>query len=461
MYKRLHIHFVGIGGIGMSGIAEVLLNLGYPVSGSDVKKGAVTARLKSLGADIRIGHREKNVEGADVVVYSSAVRKTNPELAAAEKLGIPVIRRAEMLSELMRLTKYGVAVAGTHGKTTTTSLMASALFAGGLDPTMVIGGKLNSLNTNAKLGRGDFMVVEADESDGSFLLLMPTIAVVTNMDPDHMENYGEFSKYREAFEKFCLKVPFYGLVVLCGEHPETKALAGRLDRRIVTYGFSPGDHVNARNLKFVHAQSYFDLYRGAEFIDHVELGLAGRHNVLNALAVIAVAFELGLDMKRVKEALKNFQGVGRRMEVLYKGGGVVALDDYGHHPAEILATLQAVRQAYTGRLVVLFQPHRYTRTQSLYRDFLACFDAADEVFITRIYSAGETPIKGVTSKKLAADLAKRKKNVRYLARDAEIVPALSGFIEAGDVFVTLGAGDVTKAGREVAAELKKRYKDPS
>lgn len=457
MYKRLHIHFIGIGGIGMSGIAEVLLNLGYPVSGSDMKRSAVTSRLKELGAQIHIGHREKNIEGADVVVYSSAVNKSNEELVAAHKAKVPVIRRAEMLAELMRLTKYGIAVAGTHGKTTTTSLLASILHAGDLDPTMVIGGKLNSLKTNAKLGRGDFMVVEADESDGSFLHLLPTIAIVTNMDPDHMENFGHFDKYREAFEKFCEKLPFYGLAVLCGEHAETLTLAKKLDKRVLVYGFSKKHDYNAQNLKFAHTHSYFDLYRGEEFLGAIELSLAGRHNVLNALASIVVAMDLGVSLKKIKEALKNFQGVGRRMEILFKGSNIIAIDDYGHHPAEISATISAVRGAFAGRLVVLFQPHRYTRTHLLYKDFLECFDLADALFLTKIYSAGEAPISGVSAKAMHTDLSKRLKECHYVASVEDAPKALVNFIKPGDIFLTLGAGDITHAGRAVAEELKSKY----
>lgn len=461
MYKKLNVHFIGIGGIGMSGIAEVLLNLGYPVSGSDLKRSAATAHLKDRGAKIFMGHREKNISGADVVVYSSAVGKSNVEFTEALKRGIPVVRRAEMLAELMRLTKYGIAIAGTHGKTTTSSLLAAVLHAGGLDPTAVIGGKVNSLKSNAKLGRGDFMVVEADESDGSFLHLTPTIAVVTNMDPDHMENYGSFDAYRDAFRKFCEKVPFYGLVVLCGEHAETLRLARELDKRILTYGFSKKHDYNAQNLKFIHTQSDFDLYHGETFLDHISLNLAGEHNVLNALATIAVALDIGMELKKIKEALRSFQGVGRRMETLFKGSNIVAIDDYGHHPVEIRATLAAVRGAFTGRLVVLFQPHRYTRTAALYDEFLSCFDLAEVLFMTKIYAAGEKPIPKISSKNLCADLTRKKINVIHVAKTSDAVRQLVDFIVPGDIFLTLGAGDITKVGRQVAKELKMKWGENS
>lgn len=460
MYKKLHIHFVGIGGIGMSGIAEVLINLGYPVSGSDLKKSAATARLKRLGAEIHLGHHEKNITGADVVVYSSAVKKTNnPEVLAALKHKTPVIRRAEMLAELMRLTKYGVAVAGTHGKTTTTSLLASVLHAGGMDPTVVIGGKLNSLKTNAKLGSGNFMVAEADESDGSFLHLMPTLCIVTNIDPDHLENFRSFKHYKESFFEFCQKIPFYGMATLCGEHPETAALAKRLDKRISLYGFSPKHDWNAQNITFVHTQSYFDLFAGEKFIDHIELNLSGRHNVLNALAVISVATELGVNITVIKKALKSFKGVGRRMEVLFKDGGVVAIDDYAHHPAEISATLAAVRNAFAGRLIVVFQPHRFTRLKNLYKEFTKCFALADELYLTKVYAAGESPIADCNAKKLADDLKRKQKNVRYLGSHEEISRTLLRQIKSGDILLGMGAGDITLTTREIARKLKGKFKE--
>lgn len=451
---------MGIGGIGMSGIAEVLINLGYPVSGSDLKRSATVTRLKRLGARIHVGHHEKNIVGADVVVISSAVNKSsNPEVLTAQKTGVPVIRRAEMLAELMRLKKYGIAVAGTHGKTTTTSLLAAVLHAGKLDPTIVIGGKVNSLRSNARLGSGDFMLVEADESDGSFLHLMPTLCVVTNIDPDHLENFRGFADYRDCFYEFCQKVPFYGLITLCGEHPETMALATKLDKRIALYGFSPKHDWNARNMRFVHTQSYFDLYAGERFVDHMQLNLSGRHNVLNALSVISVATELGVAVPVIKKALKSFKGVGRRMEILYRGGGVVAIDDYAHHPVEISATLQAVRGAFSGRLIAAFQPHRYTRLKNLYREFTRCFDGVDELYLMKEYAAGEPAIAGYNSKKLAADLARRNLNVTYAGSARELKEGLLNRIQSGDVFLSMGAGDITVSAREIARKLKAKFRE--
>lgn len=459
MYKKLHIHFVGIGGIGMSGIAEVLLNLGYPVSGSDIKRSSVTTRLKRRGAKIHIGHNEKNIAGVDVVVFSSAVKKSaNPEVMAAQKLKIPVVRRAEMLSELMHLKKYGIAVAGTHGKTTTTSLLAAVMHAGGLDPTVVIGGKVNSLKSNARLGKGDFMLVEADESDGSFLHLMPTLCVVTNIDADHLENFKNFSHYRDSFFEFCQKVPFYGLVSLCGEDPETEKLSQKLDKRISLYGFSPHHDWNARNITFVHTQSYFDLYARERFVDHIELNLSGRHNVLNSLAVISTATELGISIAAIKKGLKGFSGVGRRMEILHKGGGVVAIDDYAHHPTEIAATLSAVRNAFTGRLVVAFQPHRYTRLKNLYSEFTKCFGLVDELYLMGVYAAGETALPGANSKHLAADLEKRKINVMLVESGQDLREQVLKRLQSGDVFLSLGAGDITRFAREIAKTLKTRFR---
>lgn len=457
MYKKLKIHFVGIGGIGMSGIAEVLLNLKYPVTGSDIKRSSTTDRLKRKGAKIFIGHKAKNVEGADVIVVSSAITKTNVELVEAKKQGIQIVLRAEMLAEIMRLAKYGIAVAGTHGKTTTTSLLSTVLHYGGLDPTVVIGGKLRSLRTNAKLGKGDYMVTEADESDGSFLKLVPTIAVVTNMDPEHMEHYGDFESYKAAFHEFCEQIPFYGLAVLCGEHPETLALSKKLDRRTSLYGFKKDYEWNARGIEFDGATSYFDLYHYDDFVSKIELGLTGRHNILNALGSIAVARELGVGITKIKKALKEFKGVGRRMEVLLDSVDYTILDDYGHHPNEIQPTLKAVRNAYAGRLVVLFQPHRYSRTKELFDDFVNSFDLADEVILTEIYAAGETPLKGVSGTKLADAISKKRKSpVHFVKEPSKILAKLTDLIQPGDVVLTLGAGDVTQYGRQLVKNLKQK-----
>ena len=457
MYKKLNIHFVGSGGIGMSGIAEVLLNLKYPVTGSDIKRSSTTDRLKRRGAKVFVGHKAKNVHGADVIVVSSAITKDNVELVEAKKLGIQVVLRAEMLAEIMRLAKYGIAVAGTHGKTTTTSLLATILHEGGLDPTSVIGGKLKSLRSNAKLGKGDFMVTEADESDGSFLKLVPTIAVVTNMDPEHMEHYGTFDKYRESFQLFCEQIPFYGLAVLCGEHPETKALSKKLDRRVSLYGFKKDYEWNARNIEFDGPFSVFDLYHFDDLVTKIKLGLTGRHNILNALGAIAVACELGVSLANIKKSLKGFKGVGRRMEVLLDSADLTVLDDYGHHPNEIQPTLQAVRNAYAGRLVVLFQPHRYSRTKELFDEFAASFDLADEVLVTEIYAAGESPLKGISGSKLTKAIQENKGgHVQFIKSADQILPELKKQLQPGDVLLTLGAGDVTQYGRQYVKSLKKK-----
>lgn len=458
MYKKLRIHFVGIGGIGMSGIAEVLLNLGYPVSGSDLKKSSITQRLRRRGARIGIGHKARNIRDVDVVVTSSAVAKDNPEVAEAHRQGLSVIRRAEMLAQIMRLTKYGIAVAGTHGKTTTTSLLATVLHRGGLDPTLVIGGRLNSLRSNARLGRGDYVLAEADESDGSFLHLMPTIAVVTNMDAEHMDHYGTFDNYRAAFKSFCQLVPFYGVAVLCGEHQETRALAKNLEVRTQLYGFDAAHDWNARGIGFEGTVSHYDLHHRSDFVGKVRLNLPGMHNVLNSLATVAVARELGIPFDKIQRGLSEFKGVGRRMEVLLKTQTITALDDYGHHPEEIKATLAAIRKAYPGRLVVLFQPHRYTRTRDLFEDFAASFELADFLIVTDIYAASEAPIKGVTAKSLAQAIQSRKGDqVVYLPKNEKLVAETLGLLRPDDVFLSLGAGDVTKIGRLVARELKTRF----
>ncbi len=482
MYKKLKIHFVGIGGIGMSGIAEVLINLGYPVSGSDIKRSPVTNRLKRLGATVSIGHRAQNLKDADVVVISSAIRHENPEVVSARKRGIRVIQRAEMLAEIMRLVKYSLAVAGTHGKTTTTSLLATILHAGRIDPTVIIGGQLKSLRSNAKLGYGDFMVTEADESDGSFLKLYPSVAIVTNIDPEHLDHYGTFQNCREAFVRFCGHVPFHGLVILCGEHAETVSLSQKIDKRFVLYGFSKTHDWNARNIDYRGTRCRFDLYRKDKKVDQIELNLPGKHNVLNSLAAIAAAEEIGVPMSAIKKALKTFGGVRRRMEVLYKGHEIVAIDDYGHHPTEIKATLETLRHAFAGRLVVLFQPHRYTRTRDLFADFLKSFDCADRLFVTDIYAASEKPIKGVSAQKLVRALGKSRRqetgvrsqkiekgkfkgpsvgscvgNVEYLSRGSDIEKRILSELKPCDVFLSLGAGDVTRLGHNVAKELKRRF----
>ena len=449
--RRPTIHFVGIGGIGMSGIAEVLLNLGYPVTGSDLRTGETTRRLESFGAKIFAGHRAENVGNADVVVYSSAVRPDNPEVLHAKKLGIPVIPRAEMLAELMRL-KYGIAVAGSHGKTTTTSLVAHLLAAGRLDPTAVVGGKINGFGSNAKLGKGEYMVVEADESDGSFLRFSPAIAVVTNIDPEHLDHYGSFEALQEAFLEFVNRVPFYGLSILCLDHPVVQALLPRVERRAVTYGFSAQADYRATDVVAGVLEMRFNLVRRGEVFEGFRLPMTGRHNVQNALAAIAVADDVGMPMEEIRRALAEFDGVQRRFTIRGEARGATIVDDYGHHPAEIRATLQGARDAFPERrIVVCFQPHRYSRTRLLWEDFATSFNDADRLIVTDVYAAGEDPIDGVEGAALADAIRSHgHRDVRYLPRQG-LAHAIWPLIEEGDLVITLGAGDVGQVGAELLA----------
>ena len=462
------IHFVGIGGIGMSGIAEVLLNLGYRVSGSDLKESDSTRRLQTLGGIIRCGHGAENLEltgdQADVVVISSAVRPDNPEVTAARRHGIPVIPRAEMLAELMRL-KYGIAIAGSHGKTTTTSLIATVLRHAGLDPTAVIGGKLPQLGSNARLGQSDYLVAEADESDGSFLHLSPAIAVVTNIDPEHLDHYGDFSRLCAAFLDFINKVPFYGRAVLCFDHPEVRALLPRVTKRYVTYGLSPQADYRAEELSFSGTTSRFVAVRRGERLGAIELPIPGVHNVSNALATLAVGDFLGIPVSALQEALAAFEGVGRRFT--RRGSGrlpsapdraeITVIDDYGHHPAEIRATLAGARAGFPERrLIAVFQPHRYTRTRDLLPDFARAFDDAECVFLTDVYAAGEELIAGATSAALSERMREHgHPRVGYIARRSEVAVALLPELRPGDLVITFGAGDVWQCGDELLALLDK------
>jgi UDP-N-acetylmuramate--alanine ligase len=455
-FKSRHsarVHFVGIGGIGMSGIAEVLLNLGYAVSGSDLKESDITRRLASLGAAIKLGHARENVASVDVVVVSSAVKKDNPEVAAARFQKIPVIPRAEMLAELMRL-KYAVAIAGSHGKTTTTSMVATVLNAAGLDPTAVVGGKVNVLGSNAKLGKSDLMVVEADESDGSFLHLHPSIAVVTNIDPEHMEHYQTLDALKSAFVEFCNRVPFYGLNVLCLDHPNVQALLPHLEKRAVTYGSSHAADYRLENVRLDGFQTKFRAFRKLDDLGEFTVKMVGAHNAMNALSVIAVADELDIPLDTVRSALENFGGVQRRFTVKGEAKGVTVIDDYGHHPAEVRATLAGARQAFGRRLVVAFQPHRYSRTRDLFEDFCTAFNDADVVFLTNIYAAGEEPIPGITSEALAqAVRAHGHPQVTWVDQRSRLVPSLVPTLRAGDIVLTLGAGDITNTAQELLAAL--------
>ncbi len=440
------IHFVGIGGIGMSGIAEVLLNHGFQVQGSDAKASPITDRLAAKGARIFIGQAAENLDGAEVVVVSSAIKKGNPELDVARARNLPVVRRAEMLAELMRL-KSNVAVAGTHGKTTTTSMVAALLDAGGMDPTVVNGGIIHAYGSNARIGAGEWMVVEADESDGTFVKLPATIAVVTNIDPEHLDHYGDFEGVKAAFEAFVSNIPFYGLAVCCLDHPEVQALVGRItDRRVATYGFSPQADVQGRNLRFENGGAIFDVGLNAEgrTIEGVALPMTGDHNVSNALAAIAVARHLGIGPKAIKAALAAFGGVNRRFTKVGVWNGVTIIDDYGHHPVEIAAVLKAARQATKGRVIAVHQPHRFTRLRDLFTQFCACFNDADVVAIADVYSAGEAPIEGVSRDTLVGGLiAHGHRRALPLAGEEALADFVRAECQPGDLLVCLGAGSIS------------------
>jgi UDP-N-acetylmuramate--alanine ligase len=459
-----HVHFVGVGGVGMSGLAEILRSLEFDVSGSDMKESSTTRRLQTLGVRIDLGHRYENISGVDVVVYSSAIQPDNPEIAEARALGIPVITRAEMLAELMRV-KYGVAIAGSHGKTTTTSLVATVLRAAGLDPTVVVGGKMAALGSNARLGAGDLLVAEADESDGSFLRLTPTIAVVTNIDPEHLDHYGSHEKIKEAFVEFAARVPFYGLAVLCLDHPHVQDILPRVQRRHVTYGVSPQSDYAARGIQFRGLETSFNAYRRGEPLGGFTVRMPGAHNVLNCLATIAVADELEVPLDVTKQALSTFGGVARRFTVIGQSGGVTLVDDYGHHPAEVRATIEAAQRAFPGdnhRIVVAFQPHRYTRTRDLFDDFTRAFNQADVLLVTDIYAAGEAPIPGTTAEKLVQAIREHgHHDASYVGDKLDLPEALERIVRPGDVVIALGAGDVNAAVRTLKARLDARNGGPT
>ncbi len=454
--KKHHVHFVGIGGIGMSGIAEVLLNMGYRVSGSDQVESETTRRLVRLGATVAAGHTPANVSvDTDVVVISSAVKMSNPEVVRARELRVPVIARAEMLAELMRM-KYGVAVAGTHGKTTTTSFIADILAHAGLDPTMVIGGKLRALGTNARLGQGRLLVAEADESDGSFLLLTPTVAVITNIDPEHLDHFGTIEKLEEAFLAFIHRVPFYGRAILCLDHPRIRALLPNVRKPYVTYGTSPDADWVASDVSVEGLNTRFEVRHGDVHHGPVALKMPGRHYALNALAAAIAAVEVGVPFATVREALAGFGGIHRRFEVLGEVGNILVVDDYGHHPEEVRATLRAAREGFARRLVVAFQPHRYTRTRDLFGDFLSAFDDVEKLFLTDVYAAGEERIEGASGEALFQALKKRGHlDVEYRPREA-LAAAVLEALRPGDLLVVLGAGDVTRVGEEIVQKLRIR-----
>ncbi len=461
--RTRHIHFVGIGGIGMSGIAELLANLGYAVSGSDAKASAVTARLAGLGVRVHEGHEAAHVGEADVVVVSSAVRPLNPEVIEARRRHVPVIPRAEMLAELMRL-RFGIAVAGAHGKTSTTSMIAFVLERAGLDPTAVIGGKLSAFGSNARLGSGQYMVVEADESDGSFLRLSPSIAVITNVDREHLDHYGDFEHVCQAFVEFANKVPFYGATVVCADDPPLRAMLPRFSRRVVTYGVENAEaDLCGEGVTLSPAGSACRVVRRAPGqsraadLGSLTLPVPGRHNLLNALAAVGVALELEVPFARVAEALAGFRGADRRFQVVGRAAGVTVVDDYGHHPTEIAAVLSAARTLEPRRVVVAFQPHRYTRTRDLLAEFGQALSRADAVVLTDIYAAGEDPLPGVTVEAVAESvMGHTRAPVQIVRRVEDVAAAVAAIAEPGDLVLTLGAGSITTVGERLIEALRAR-----
>ena len=452
------IHFVGIGGIGMSGIAEVLLNHGYIVQGSDLKASKITRRLEKLGATVFIGQRPENLENAEVVVISSAIKPGNAELDAARAQGLPVVRRAEMLAELMRL-KSNIAVGGTHGKTTTTTLVATLLDAGGMDPTVINGGIIHAYDSNARMGQGEWMVVEADESDGTFNRLPATIAIVTNIDPEHMEHWGSIENLRRGFLDFVSNIPFYGLAVCCTDHAEVQALVGKItDRRVVTFGFNAQADVRAENLTYENGTAHFDIDLQSEgrVIENCTLPMPGDHNVSNALAAVAVARHLGMKTDEIRAALAGFGGVNRRFTKVAEINGVTIIDDYGHHPVEIAAVLKAARQyAPEGRVIAVHQPHRYSRLSSLFEDFCACFNEADIVGISEVFAAGEAPIPGATRDDLVKGLiAHGHRDARAIESEDDLAALVQNEAEPGDIVVCLGAGTISAWANALPVRLK-------
>jgi len=454
------VHFIGIGGIGMSGIAEVMKNLGYAVQGSDIADSANVKRLRGLGIPVAIGHRAENLGDAAVVVASSAVKYGNPELAAARERLIPVVRRAEMLGELMRL-KWSIAIGGTHGKTTTTSMIAALLETAGYDPTVINGGIINAYGTNARLGAGDWMVVEADESDGSFVKLPATIAIVTNIDPEHLDHYKSFDAVRAAFVQFVENIPFYGFAALCVDHPEVQALLGRVtDRKLVTYGFSPQADVRATNVRYSPDGALFDVTltdrasSARHAIGNLRLPMVGQHNVLNALAAVAVAREMGIDDALLHRTLSEFKGVKRRFTKTGEALGLTVIDDYGHHPVEIAAVLKAARQASRGRVIAVVQPHRFTRLRDLFEEFCTCFNEADTVLVADVYPAGEAPIEGIDRDALVAGLKGHgHRHVLPLGSPAELAQQVAAVAVPGDLVVCLGAGSITNWAQALPGDL--------
>jgi UDP-N-acetylmuramate--alanine ligase len=457
LFQRIKdVHFVGIGGVGMSGIAEILLSLGFGVTGSDLNTSDTTRRLESLGAQVWLGHNKAHLERADVVVYSSAVRSDNPEIVAARARRVPVIPRAEMLAELMRM-QTSIAVAGMHGKTTTTSMIASVLASANLDPTVVIGGKLDNLGGGAKLGHGDLLVAEADESDRSFLKLYPTVALITNMDMEHVESYATMKDVRDTFLEFINRIPFYGYAIVCLDDPQVQRIIPSIEKRFLTYGLSSQATISCRKPAFAEGSSKFTVYYEDTILGDVKLPMPGTHNVQDALAAVAVAHVFEVPFEKTKEALESFPGVQRRFTLRGKAAGVTIIDDYGHHPTEIKAVLQAARQIAPKRIAVLFQPHRYSRTKGLFEEFLTAFHDADLLYVMDIYPASEQPIEGITGSALCKGIRSRgHKTVKFLEDRAAVPEEVCGDLRDGDMLITLGAGDVTKLGPEILEKLIKK-----
>ncbi len=460
MLKKVkQIHFVGIGGSGMSGIAEVLLNQNYRITGSDLKKTNITSRLENMGANIIFEHKRENVIGADVVVVSTAVKDDNPEIQEAREKKIPIIPRAEMLAEIMRM-KYAVTIAGSHGKTTTTSLIASILAYAGMDPLMVNGGILNSLNSSIRMGKGELVVAEADESDGSFLLLSPTLTVVTNIDREHLDFYKTMDALRDAYIKFVNKIPFYGSAVLCLDDENVQIIIPKIKKKYITYGLKTQADIKAANIKLNWIKSEYEIIAFGKNMGKVELNVPGIHNVCNSLAAFGIGLELEIDPEIIKKGLKDFTGVRRRFQIKGEIEGIIVIDDYGHHPTEIHATLNAARVGFEHRLIVIFQPHRYSRTQLLEEEFCRSFYQSDILVITDIYAAGEAPLENISAKKIAEGAQKYgHKNVIYVPERTKIVSAILPILKKGDLVLTLGAGDITYVSDELVDALKKRNKE--
>ena len=452
--KTQRIHFIGIGGSGMSGIAEVLINQNYDVSGSDQSQSSVTDHLESLGAEIHFNHNAQNVHGKHVVVVSSAICSNNPEVKAAREEMIPVIPRAEMLAELMRM-KYGIAIAGTHGKTTTTSLVATVLAGGHLDPTIIVGGKLKNMGGHAKLGQSKFLVAEADESDGSFLKLSPTLAVVTTLDEEHMDYYNNMQNMKSAFLDFLNSVPFYGTAILCLDDPNLQSLLPKIEKRTITYGLKTQADYTAREISVSELKTNFTVFYQGKKLGEISSSSLGNHNICNTLAAVAVGMELNMDFPAIADALKVFSGVQRRFEILHQSDSLIIVDDYGHHPAEIQTTLSTAKEVWPNRrLVVVFQPHRFSRTQHLMESFYSSFNDADQLFLLDIYGAGEKPIEGIHSQKMAQGIREfGHKNVDYIEKVDILVPHLQNSLQSGDVILTLGAGNIGELAHKLVAQF--------